>query len=365
MSQNDPTPLTVRQLGALVAVSVRELTWTLPAVRREIAAWRQRALSIPDPRLRADALLTLRRERLNAEGAALFAALPRRRHPQLLRLLVAYQVTLDYLDSISERPSADPLANGRQLHRALVEALDPSAPLSDYYRHHPAREDGGYLRALVATCRELCVTLPGYPQARPWIARSTRNGTVQALNHDPDERRRDRMLAAWAARELGQRRDALWFELTAAASSSLWTLALLALAADGVPKQSDLHRAAAVYVPWVCAASTLLDAFVDQFDDEQAGGHGYLTHYGSAATATARVVEIIGRAVTGAVRLPRGTRHALITGGMVAMYLSKESARDPRLRDDAAKIMRAAGSLPRVQRPIMRALRVLRRLSAA
>lgn len=365
MSHHNPTPLTARQLGALLAVSARELTWILPGVRREVAGWRDRAHRIPDPDLRSEALLTLRRERLNTEGAALFAILPRRRDPRLLRLLVAYQVMLDYLDSISERPSADPLADGRQLHLALTEALDPAAAISDYYRHHPAREDAGYLRALVATCRELCVTLPGYPQVRARIALSARHGTVQVLNHDPDDARRDRALAAWAQRELGQRGDARWFELTASASSSLWTLTLLALAADGTPSQRDLDRAGAVYVPWVCAASTLLDAFVDQIEDQETGNHSYFAHYGSASAAATRLAEIVARAARGTRRLPRGTRHALITTGMVAMYLSKDSARDPRLRDDTQRIMLAAGSLPWIQRPIMRILRVARRLSAA
>jgi tetraprenyl-beta-curcumene synthase len=361
----NPTPLSARQLGALFAVSFRELSWVLPHVRAEVRGWRRRALLIPDTGLRADALETLRRERLNTEGAALFAVLPRRRSIGLLRLLVAYQVTLDYLDSISERPSADPLANGRQLHHALVEALDPSLPVSDYYRHHPERDDGGYLRALVGACREHCVALPGWAAVRERVSRSARHGTVQVLNHDPDDARRERALVAWADRELGARRDAWWFELTASASSSLWTLALLALAADGAPDDDDLERAASVYVPWVCAASTLLDAFVDQVEDAATGNHNYLSHYSSDEVAVARLAEIVRRSAVGARDLPRGTRHALVTAGMVSMYLAKDAAREPALRDGARSIRRAAGSLPLVQLPIMRLMRAARRLGAA
>jgi len=361
----DPTPLTPRQIGSLLAVSARELTWVLPNVAREVRAWRERAQRIPDPSLRADALLTLKRERLNTEGAALFAILPRCRDRQLLRLLVAYQVTLDYLDSISERPAADPLANERQLHRALTETLDPGGPISDYYRHHPERDDAGYLRALVQTCRDLCVALPSYERVRELAARSARHGTVQILNHDPDPVRRDAALAAWAQREGAPGTDASWFELTASASSSLWTLALLALAADPDTSMTDLDDAAAVYVPWVCAASTLLDAFVDQLDDETTGNHNYLSHYPTAEVAADRLAEIIHRSAAGARRLRRGPRHALITTGMVAMYLSKDVAREARLRDGTHSIMRAAGSLPRVQLPIMRTLRAVHRLGAA
>ena len=361
----DPTPLTLAQIAALLAVSGRELTWILPGVAHEVRAWSARAELIGDPGLRHEALTTLRRERLNTEGAALFAILPRRRHRPLLRLLATYQIMLDYLDSISEGPSEDPLANGRQLHLALVEALTPEAPASDYFHHHPTRGDDGYLQALVAACRRLCATLPGFDQVRARARRAAQAGTVQMCNHDPDPIRRDRSLAAWAQHAFSQERDATWFELTAAASSSLWTLALLALAAEPTTTAPDIAAAEWVYRPWTCAASTLLDAFVDQSDDDATGNHNYLAHYPDSDIAVARLAEIVSRSASGARRLERGTRHALIATGMVAMYLSKDAAREPALRDDARVLLGAAGSLPRIQLPIMRAIRAFHRLGSA
>ena len=50
---------------------------------------------------------------------------------------------------------------------------------------------------------------------------------------------------------------------------------------------------------------------------------------------------------------------------MVSMYLSKESARSPELRASTRRIARSAGSLPRVQLPIMRAMRLAQRLGDA
>lgn len=361
----DPTPLTPRQLVALLAVSGRELTWILPNVAREVRAWRGRAARIPDPLLRRDAIVTLKRERLNTEGAALFAILPRRHDRALVQLLAAYQIMLDYLDSISERPVPSPLANGRQLHLALVEALDPGGPISDYYQYHPTRGDGGYLRGLVESCRALCMKLPGFEQVKPRVQRAARHATVQVLNHDPDPDRRDRMLAAWAQLEFPHETKANWFEVTAAASSSLWILAMLALASEPKTTTDDLRAAERVYVPWICAASTLLDAFVDQADDDATGNHNYLAHYSSEKVADDWLAAIVYRSAAGARQLQRGTRHALITTGMVAMYLSKDSAREPATRDGARRILCAAGTLPRIQLPIMRAIRVLYRLGSA
>jgi tetraprenyl-beta-curcumene synthase len=67
--------------------------WGLPAVSREIDAWRARAQAIPDLPLREDALHSLTHKRDHSEGAALFWVLPRSRDQRLLRLLVAYPTT--------------------------------------------------------------------------------------------------------------------------------------------------------------------------------------------------------------------------------------------------------------------------------
>jgi len=362
---SDPTPLSARQLQALGAVAARELTWVIPSVAREVRRWQAVALRIPDPVLRDDAALTLRRERLNTEGAALFAVLPARREARLLRVLAAYQITLDYLDTISERPADDALANGGQLHRALTDAVDPGGAEPDYYRLHRQREDGGYLRALVATCRAGCATLPSFERVRVRVRRSAHLGTVQVPNHDPRPAERILGLQAWVERELPDVPDMTWFELTAAASSSLWTLALLALAVDPQLREDDVAAAEAVYFPWICAASTLLDAFVDQAADRAEGNHSYVEHYASRSEMVERLCEIVHRSVDGARRLRNGERHVLIAAGMVSMYLSKASARTRELRADAVRIERAAGSLPRLQLPIMRTMRALQRLGDA
>jgi tetraprenyl-beta-curcumene synthase len=337
----------------------------IPKVAREVAFWRRRAREIPDPTLRACALATLRRERLNAEGAALFTTLPSERCRPLLRLLVTFQITLDYLDTISERLPPDSLAHGHQLHRALPEALDPRGPVSDYYSHCPGLDDGGYLLDLVRACRRSCSALPGYRRISDRVLRASSRLSVQVLNHDVVAARRNAALADLAQRTYPGRTEMSWFELTAAASSTLSIYALLALAADPAVGERELAEAQATYDPWVCAACTFLDAFVDQSDDAATGNHSYIAHYPSPEVAAERLREIVYESVSRARRLRRGTRHALIATGMVTMYLSKDSARHPALREDARAILAAAGSLPRVQLPIMRIMRRLHGLRSA
>ncbi|MCW3029368.1 MAG: putative cytoplasmic protein [Solirubrobacterales bacterium] len=332
----------------------RELAWIHPSVGREVERWRGLAASIPDPGIRTDALTALHDKRLNAEGAGLFAALPKRRDRHLLRLLVAFQILLDHLDTVSERPAPDPLANGRQLHLALRDALDPYRQTSDYYCHHPGRTDGGYVRALVQTCRDACRSLPAYETVRPLALQAAVSCSVQGLNHDPDPLRRDSRLEHWARRSCAASAGMSWWELTAAASSTLAIHALLALAADPSCARGDAEDVRGAYMPWICAASTMLDSYVDEAEDAANAGHNYLAHYPSALTAERRTRELVRRSLAEARRLRNGSRHALIAAGMVAMYLSADGARVSGKRRTTRALVRAGGLLTMLLLPVLR-----------
>jgi tetraprenyl-beta-curcumene synthase len=339
-------------------VAARELLRVIPRVSREVGAWRGRALRIPDAPIREDALSALSSKRFNPEGAALFAVLPRRYNASLVRLLVAFQVLLDFLDSASERSVPRPVENGDQLHLALVEAFQPGAPISDYYRYHPWQDDGGYLRALVDTCRECCAMLPSFGLVQPLVVRGARRCGVQSLNHDPDQLRRESRLRRWARAEFAGQCELSWWELTAAASSTLGIHALLAHAADPAFADRDLSEVDAAYMPWVCAASTMLDSYVDEAIDVAGDGHSYVAHYASPSTAARRVCELVRRSMCEARGLRGGARHALIVAGMAAMYLSADEARTPAMRATTDRFTEAGGSLLRVLLPILRLWRI-------
>lgn len=355
----NPLPLSPRQVWVLLAAVARELLWGLKAVSREMSAWRIRALTIPDAQIREDALDSIELKRENADGAALFWILPARRNLNLLRLLVAYQIIWDFLDSVSERGACEGTANGRQLHKALVEALDPASPISDYYRFHPWRDDGGYLRKLVETCRANCAALPSYGRLRPLVVREARRAQVQALNHDSDPAERDEALRRWAEQEFAGEQRLSWFELSSAASASLAVHAFLALAARPACTEAEVRQTCAAYFPWISGTATMLDSYVDQVEDELEGNHRYVAHYGSRALAGERLRTLVGRSVVEARRLRDGHRHAVIASCMVAMYLSKDSARTPAMRASTASFVEAGGSLTRLLLPVLRLWRII------
>lgn len=354
----DPLPLRASQLRWLVAVTVRELVWGRRAVSREIRRWRQLADRIPSHELRADALDVLTRKRGNTDGAALFWTLVPHRNLALVRLLVAHEIIWDYLDTVSERGAFVGEHNGRQLHRALAESLDRDRPISDYYRHHPWREDGGYLRSLVEACRECLPRLPSYRVVRALAIREAERGAVQSLNHELDAARRDRELRCWAAREYPSVHEVSWFELSAAASSPLAIYALLALAAQPRGDPDEVADTFATYFPWVSLATVMIDSYADRAQDTARGAHSYLAHYDSEAQALERLRESVARSVAGVLRLRDGERHAVVVACMVAMYLSKDSVRTLDMRATTREIAAAGGSLTRVLVPVLRLWRI-------
>jgi tetraprenyl-beta-curcumene synthase len=358
----DSIPLSPRQARVLLAAATRQLVWGLWAVSCEIKGWRRRALAIPDVSIRADALDALSRKRTHVDGAALFWILPDNRDPRLLRLLVAYEIALEFLDNAHEHETSE--INGRQLHRALVEALDPNAPISDYYLHHPRRDDGGYLRSLVEVCREGCAAMPSYTRARELLLLCARRcGDVQSLNHNPDPVRRSVALRDWAKREFPDMHEVSWWELTAAASSSVVVHALLALTACA--SEDDLSAVDVAYAPWICAASTMLDSYVDRARDIVSGDHSYVGHYPNADVGGRRMCELVRRSAREARSLHKGHRHALILASMVAMYMSSDSARTPAMRATTNSLIQAGGSLTKLLVPILRCWRTVYSLRSA
>lgn len=336
---------------------MRELTWTLPLAAREIRRWRKLAARIPDPAIRSDALSSFAYKRVNIDGAALFCILSTSRDLRLLRLLVAYQILWDFLDSMNERGADRGMTNGRYLHLALVDALDPALPISDYYRYHPWREDNGYLRSLVSVCRRECSLLPSYEAVSPLVLREANRAQVLAINHDPDGTRRDRELRHWARCEFPAECHASWFELTAAASAGLTIFALLTATTKPNVNVAELEQVRRAYSPWISATATMLDSYVDQSEDEKNGEHSYVSHYPRTLTAL-RVSELVRRATLEAAALSNGERHVLIVTSMAAMYLSNDRARTVAMRNDARALIRAGGPLVALLLPVLRLWRV-------
>lgn len=361
-ASRNPLPLSAAQLAALARAAACQLLWGQRVVARQAAGWRGLAEQIPDRQLRRAALSSLGAKRGHTDGAALFATLAPRRSPTLVRALVAVEIIWDYLDSVHELAPDE--ANGRQLHLALADAVDPGAERSDWYRHHPGDDDGGYLAALVDAAASACSALPSFELVRVPLAREMRRAQVLALNHLPDPAERDAALRRLVEEEFPDQHEATWYELSGAASASLVPLVLIALAGDPRCTPDQVARVYGAYWPWISLATTMLDSYADRAEDAANGDHSYIAHYPDPTTAVRRIRHSIDRSARGALALRDGHRHAVIVAAMVAMYLTKDSVRTRAERAATRSLVQAGGTLTTALVPILRLWRIRYRQQA-
>jgi len=335
-----------------------------PHVRHELRDWRARAGQIHDPVLRHMALITQRVERGNLEGAAAYAVLvPRAYRARVVRAVVAFQATYDYVDTLAEQPSCDPIANGNQLHLALLSALDPGTGHPDYYRYHGRRQDSGYIRQLVDACREALGALPSYAAVvQPAMRAAGSIVAYQSLNHERSEC--PRALARWGASVVPPGSGLRWWEAAAGGASSMTVFALIAAAARPELSAAETTATHDAYFPWISALHVLLDSLIDHAQDHAHGNHNLIDNYSSPAEAAHRMEWIAARALHAAESLPDGARHALILAAMTSFYLSAPTASAPGAALAAGRVRGRMGALAQPTMLVLRGRRAAERLRA-
>jgi len=126
-----------------------------------------------------------------------------------------------------------------------------------------------------------------------------------------------------------------------------------ALAADPATTDEDRHAAARAY-RWVGALSTMLDSYVDQAEDAASGEWSAVARYPSAAVTTERIGSLIDRSLCEVGALPDGERHTVIVSSMIALFLSRDSARAEDLAASTRELIAAGGTLTRRLVPVLR-----------
>lgn len=354
---------TVARAGvALLVANIRFWPSVAPAVGREIERWERRARAIEDPLFEAVAIENLREERFNAEVAATLATLAPRKHRQAtVEAMVAYEILYDYLDGLTERPSADPLRDGRELYQALTDAIDLSVePTGDYYASR-STDDGGYLDELVDVVRKALAGLP----AASAITHTARLATVRCAEAQTRAHAvpwlGTTQLEQWARSEAAGT-SLGWREfLTGAASSVLTVHALLAAAAD---RRTTSEQAAAIDTVYLSVGvlSTMLDSLVDYHDDVQADRLGYIRYYRDHDLLAQDLAGAARRAVEHSRALRDGAHHVMTLVGVAAYYMSAPTADSEFARPVTLRIHRELRPLITPTLAVMRIWRLVKRV---
>jgi tetraprenyl-beta-curcumene synthase len=326
MKANASTRSTALALDFLTAAA-RYWLHVFPHIRREAHHWHRHAQAIPDPVLRRLALEAQHIKQGNVEGSAAFAVLaPAEHRAAVVRAQVSFQSIYDYVDTLSEQPNENPVANGHQLHQALLVALDPSAAHPDYYALYPHKRDSGYLKNMVDACRETLATLPSRAAITIPARRITqRIVAYQSLNLSESQGGHGR-LEQWALKQTPRDTDLRWWETAASAGSSLGFFALAAVAAQTSLAPDKAIAIEAAYWPWVGALHSLLDSLIDEPEDAAAAQHSLLAYYSSPEETAARLRLLATKTLSALQWLPQSRQHRLIITGMAGYYLTAPEA---------------------------------------
>lgn len=375
----------------------RFVSCIVPMARKEISRWRNRALGIPCPELRKQALASIDTKSFHVLGGSIYALYPRgralTRRADVLRAITAIQTISDYLDNLCDRAGESDEHAFRQLHKSMLDALDPGHPSEalftnqqdpslpspgspnlatadlcqlahsrnpeSYYLGYPYCEDNGYLSELVDVCRTSLASLPGYESVKsPAINLARLYCDLQSLKHLDQSVRRER-LRDWATAKLEQMQDTQclasldtleWWEFAAATGSTLGLFMLFAVAARGAVDRNVVNNILNAYFPCICGLHILLDYLIDLEEDRIHKDFNFVSCYSSERYRHDRLAAFVKEAIARAQALPRPGLHLVVVRGLLALYLSDPKVKAGGLSDEASRLCKIAGGLT----PLMR-----------
>ncbi len=341
---------------SLVLASVRYRLTVAPVVRAELAHWRRRAGAIEDDELRALALGKLRAEAFNAEAGAMLATLaPRARRAEAVRAIVALEVLFDLLDGLTERPLADPMADGERLYGAFTSALE--SPAADA---GGASEDGGYMRELSLAAGEAFAGLPAAGAVSRAALASARRAAEAQIRIHAAPRLGTGQLREWAEGEAGSM-GLGWRELLAGAGSSVLVVhALIAAGAHAATTPSEAAEIERAYLS-ICVLVTLLDSLIDGDREARPGELAYAALYEEEGTLAAVLGESARRALGEVRELPGAPAHLVMLTGAVAYYASAPGGRAELARPALSELERTLAPMASATLILLRAWRMGRR----
>ena len=325
----------------------RFLTGVLPRVSREMRRWEQSLTLQADWPLLQQALSSLSRKRFHAQGGSFYALYSPNADcsKNLVTLIVALQTISDYLDNLCDRGGVYDEAAFRCLHKAITASLTCGpAREHDYYRFYPAKNDGGYLEALVAQCRTCTGSLPAYREVQPEILHlASLYNDLQVYKHLNPLVRASR-LKRWFREKAAPTKPPLqWWEFAAACGSTLAIFALFGLAARPGTGPREAGRVVSAYFPWVCGLHILLDYWIDQDEDIRGGDFNFAACYPSPASAVERLRLFLDKALEETAKLDRPSFHHTVILGLLAVYLSDPKVKSQNLQGQANTLLSAGG----------------------
>lgn len=319
----------------------RVYRFVLPEVEAELRRLRTQAEAIPDPELRTQAINSMNDKKFHCQGGGVYAAGNLEYRHVLIPLIVSLQTISDYLDNLCDRSTSLDPDDFRLLHQSMLDAVDPSAELKDYYALRSEKDDGGYLHHLVKTCQQNAAKLPSYDNVKEHVIELVSlYGDLQVYKHIRHDMREPKLLSWWEKHK-GDYPGLKWNEFAAATGSTLGMFMLFMAAAENNLSRRDAEEIRQIYFPHVCGLHIMLDYLIDQEEDQLGGDLNFCNYYENKELLVERIGLIVNRARSDVKRLPGSSFHRLIIEGLLALYLSDPKVRhQTEVREVSRKLMK-------------------------
>lgn len=329
-----------------ISLMYRVYRHVFPQVHKELNYWKRRAEEIPNAELRKQALNSIEGKAFHCEGGAIMSLIALRNHHKAIRFIVAYQTISDYLDNLCDRSTSLDPVDFAALHESMEDALSTSGTLRDYYREREDKEDGGYLRELVTTCRKEIQELANYEAIAPYLLELCRYYCDLQIHKHVEKSERVSRLQDWFNAHRKDIPEMQWYEFSACTGSTLGIFCLIsyALREDFEPEFAESIRNG--YFPYIQGLHILLDYFIDQEEDRQGGDLNFCFYYENEEALFERLKHFIVHADRHTSKLPHRKFHQLINRGLVGLYLSDEKVQSQhKVKKLAKEMIKSAGPI--------------------
>lgn len=326
---------------SLITKFVRQV---FPLVNAELDHWRRYAEINGCSELREQALASIRDKKFHCQGGSIYSLYRKVSTPDFVRLVVALQTISDYLDNLCDRAGVADERAFRQLHLAMTDALDPNGPDNDYYLFYPFKDDGGYLKELVSTCRQEVSKLSSYHLVKADALRfAALYSDLQTYKHLDLTVREDKM-KDWIGLHLSNYPEIGDWEFAAATGSTLGMFMLCAAASDPHLKPDAAGKIANAYFPWINGLHILLDYFIDAAEDLANGDLNFVAYYNNQQEVLTRLDLFTKRALAQAVNIPEAAFTTTVIHGLLAMYLSDPKTNRPAEQEIRGALLKNGGA---------------------
>jgi tetraprenyl-beta-curcumene synthase len=329
----------------LISLTTQMILKVQPVTRACLRQWKERAQKIPDPELRRQATASIEAKTFHCEGGSLYGLLAGRSYKDAIHFIVAYQTISDYLDNLCDRSTSQDPEDFRALHESMLQTLTPEAPLTAYYRFRREQDDGGYLAALVQTCRDVLGRLSNYPLGAA-VVRELASVYIdlQVHKHVRKDERVPR-LQAWFAEHEKNLPPMAWYEFAACAGSTLGIFCIVSQLFNQETSAARVGKIKNAYFPWVQGLHILLDYLIDQEEDLNGMDLNFCSYYENNEQLCCRLCHFYNQAQASVANLPDAKFHHLITRGLLGIYLADHKvSRQKDVRAISKKLLRLGGS---------------------